>query len=87
VAQVVEAVLKHIDGTWEDRSDPNAPHEASKLNLAIDKSFHMLAWTPTWDFEETVRRTVDWYTFDRNGANVSELTQSQIEAYENLNAN
>jgi CDP-glucose 4,6-dehydratase len=87
VAQVVEAVLKHVEGTWEDRSDPKAPHEASKLNLAIDKSFHMLGWKPTWDFEETIRRTADWYTCNRNGSNALEMTQSQIEAYEYLNAN
>jgi len=82
VAQVVEAVLEHIDGTWEDCSDPNAPHEASKLNLAIDKAFHMLKWQPRWSFEETIRRTVDWYSACRNGESAIITTQSQIKAYE-----
>jgi CDP-glucose 4,6-dehydratase len=87
VAQVVEAVLNHVEGTWEDRSDPNAPHEASKLNLAIDKAFHMLEWKPKWSFEQTIRQTATWYTANQNGTNATDLTKSQIEFYENCNAN
>jgi len=82
VSQVVEAILEHVEGTWEDHSDPNAPHEASKLNLAIDKAFHMLAWTPNWGFDETIRRTVDWYEANRSTAAAQAITNSQIEAYE-----
>jgi CDP-glucose 4,6-dehydratase len=33
---VVEALL-HWPGSWVDQSDPGAPHEASLLNLVIDK--------------------------------------------------
>jgi len=33
---VVEALL-HRPGSWVDQSDPGAPHEASLLNLVIDK--------------------------------------------------
>jgi CDP-glucose 4,6-dehydratase len=82
VAEVVQAVLGYVDGTWEDRSDPNAPHEASKLNLAIDKAFHMLGWKPTWGFEETIRLTANWYTENRNSTSATILTEAQIEAYE-----
>ncbi len=40
VAELVLEVLKHWPGTWEDKSDPRAPHEATLLNLAIDKAAH-----------------------------------------------
>jgi CDP-glucose 4,6-dehydratase len=61
VAELVEEVLKHTPGQWLDASDPNAPHEASNLNLAIDKAFHLLQWQPVWNFGETIARTAEWY--------------------------
>lgn len=82
VAQVVEEVLKHVPGKWVDGSDPNAPHEASKLNLATDKAFHMLGWSPTWDFETTIAKTVAWYTDPRWEHSAEELTLEQIASYE-----
>jgi CDP-glucose 4,6-dehydratase len=82
VSQVVEAILEHADGSWEDRSDPNALHEASRLNLAIDKAFHLLQWTPTWNFDETIRRTTEWYTAVHKGGNAKVVTAKQIDDYE-----
>jgi CDP-glucose 4,6-dehydratase len=82
VAEVVEAILRHVPGRWEDRSDPNAHHEASKLNLATDKAFHMLGWTPNWDFDETISKTVAWYTDSRADENAHQLTMEQIRQYE-----
>jgi CDP-glucose 4,6-dehydratase len=82
VAEVVESVLKLTPGEWVDRSDPNAVHEAEKLNLATDKAFHMLGWSPTWGFEETILRTVEWYTDPKCEFDVRDLTMGQIEAYE-----
>ena len=81
VLDVVQSVLQHVEGSWDDRSDPNAPHEASKLNLAIDKSFHMLGWVPTWDFEETIKQTVAWYTASNTGVDIAKLTTDQINLY------
>jgi CDP-glucose 4,6-dehydratase len=78
VAEVVTEILKHRPGTWEDRSDPNAPHEASKLNLSIEKAFHLLQWGPVWSFAETIARTVDWYVCDTD---LIALTREQIAAY------
>ncbi len=81
VAELVEELLKHAPGEWEDRSDPEAPHEACKLNLAIDKAHHTLGWRPTWDFEETVRRTVQWYLAEAEGCDLEQLTLKQIRDY------
>ena len=38
VADLVVEVLKHWPGRWEDKSDPNAVHEAKLLNLSTDKA-------------------------------------------------
>lgn len=83
VAELVQELLKHFPGgSWEDRSDPHALHEASKLNLAIDKAFHLLQWQPVWDFELTLAETATWYSAAPS-ADVSQLTVGQIQAYTN----
>ena len=83
VAELVAELLQHISGDWIDASDPNAVHEASKLNLAIDKAFHLLQWQPVWNFEQTIARTAEWYLGEAEGQDPRELTLRQIQAYQN----
>jgi CDP-glucose 4,6-dehydratase len=83
VAQLVQELLQHIPGEWTDASDPNAVHEASKLNLAIDKAFHLLQWQPVWDFQQTIAHTAAWYLGEAEGQDPRELTLRQIQAYQN----
>lgn len=81
VADLVQECLRHWPGEWLDKSDPNAPHEAGKLNLATDKAFHLLGWQPRWDFATTIEKTVTWYRQAHEGASVPDLTRSQIRDY------
>ena len=81
VAQLVEELTGHLGGEWVDASDPAARHEASKLNLATDKAFHLLQWQPVWDFKETIAKTAEWYQSESNGKEVQALTLSQIDSY------
>ena len=81
VAQLVAELIRHTGGQWTDVSEPDAPHEASKLNLAIDKAFHLLGWQPVWDFEEALAKTAEWYLAETDGKDVGELTLNQIESY------
>ena len=80
VAELVQEILKHWTGEWEDKSDPLAKHEAKMLNLAIDKAHHLLQWAPVWSFEETIDATVGWYR-KAQSENAHELTSSQISEY------
>jgi len=82
VADLVRKLLEHLPGEWIDASDPDAPHEASKLNLAIDKAFHLLGWQPVWDFESTIAMTAGWYRSEADGASPWELTRGQIQTYQ-----
>lgn len=82
VAELVEALLRHTGGEWRDVSDVNAPHEACRLSLAIDKAFHLLHWRPIWDFGATIEKTVDWYSAHARGALAAELTWRQLDEYE-----
>jgi len=38
-----------------------APHEATLLNLSIEKADRLLGWKPKWGFDETIAETVSWY--------------------------
>lgn len=68
VRQVVESLIAAWgSGSWEDRSDPNAPHEGKTLRLAIDKAVGALGWRPTWDFHTTFRKTVAFYRAQHEG--------------------
>lgn len=82
VAELVAEVLRHWPGRWEDMSDPAALHEAKLLNLAIDKSYHLLGWFPTWDFASSVSQTVQWYRrAHQDPSQATAFTREQIEAY------
>ena len=88
VMDLVNEIFKYWPGEIEDKSDPNAPHEAGKLNLTTDKAFHILGWRPQWDFATTVRKTVEWYKFALERKNEAEyirgLTRDQIMEYTSL---
>ena len=80
---LVETILENWQGQWEDISDPSAKHEASLLNLAIDKAYHILDWSPVWDFEMTLEKTVEWYRInDSSSAEAMRtLTLNQIKDF------
>ncbi len=84
VGELVQEILRHWPGGWEDRSDPDAVHEANLLQLSIDKAQSYLRWSPVWDFAATVRYTMAWYRDARmykQSANFKRLTQDQIRQY------
>ncbi len=61
VRRLVEEFFLTWPGQWTDGSDPNSPHEAKLLSLAIEKAGALLDWRPCWDFPEAVARTASWY--------------------------
>ena len=84
VAELVEQILKHWRGRWEDRSDPKAVHEAGLLQLTTDKASALLRWAPVWNFPETIQETVTWYAAAKPraaGNLLRKLTVRQIQDY------
>jgi CDP-glucose 4,6-dehydratase len=81
VRDLVEQVLLHWPGSWEDRSDPAARHEAGRLDLSTDRAFQQLGWRPRWDFATTVAETVAWYRRCQAGEPPRELCLEQISRY------
>ncbi len=84
VKELVEEMLKWEMGSWVDKSDPHAVHEAGLLNLSIVKARRILGWKPRWGFAETVEQTMGWYSAVAKGADPIELTQRQIKTYVNM---
>ena len=84
VKELVEKVIEYWgSGEWDDQSDAEAFHEASLLNLTIDKAYHRLNWMPQWDFDKTVKETVEWYKHAVNHPeNIRKFTEQQINAYQ-----
>lgn len=81
VSDLAEALLGHWPSRWTDASDPDAPHEAGHLALAIDKAAQELGWHPRWRFREAVRHTADWYRDVGRGADAGQVTRAQIDAF------
>jgi len=85
--QPVQAFVETAIKAWGSgeaiaQPDPNAPHEAGLLSLNSDKAYKMLGWRAAWDFETSVTQTMDWYRMVQGGADATEVTVAQIEAYE-----
>ncbi|MHA3960294.1 CDP-glucose 4,6-dehydratase [Synechococcus sp. LTW-G] len=82
VADLVQTMLQHWNGTWVDAHDASAPHEAGLLHLQIDKAHHQLGWRPRWDFDETLERTVRWYKDVHDGADPFSRSLVDLQAYQ-----
>lgn len=81
VSELIDEARKHWPGTWDDGTDPHAPHEAGQLSLSIERARHRLGWHPRWNFEEAVAYTVLWYRDFSMGANPALLVRNQIHAF------
>jgi CDP-glucose 4,6-dehydratase len=81
VADLVDEILRHWPGSWQDRTDPTSPHEARLLSLATAKAEALLGWAPVWNFEECLAATVQWYRSAAKGGDALPLTVDQIDQY------
>ena len=61
VIELIDEISKYWPGLKFDKSYNQNLHEANKLNLQTDKVFHHLKWRPKWGFENSVRKTIEWY--------------------------
>jgi CDP-glucose 4,6-dehydratase len=85
VRDLTEEILKNRNGSWVDVSEANALHEATLLNLSINKARTILDWMPRWDFSTTVAKTISWYRDVHDGiVTPTEMTTSQIREYNRL---
>jgi CDP-glucose 4,6-dehydratase len=81
VKELVEEILKNWPGSWIERHEANAPHEAGLLNLATDKAQRLLGWQPVWNFRQSIAATVEWYRLAQGNADANRTTLRQIDSY------
>ncbi len=81
VADLVHGALSLWPGAWEDRSDPDAPHEAGLLGLGIERARADLGYAPRWDFETGLARSVEWYKRVHDGDAALDVTRAQIAEF------
>ena len=79
--ELVEEILKWRKGSWKDRTETGAVHEAGLLNLDIRKARKILGWKPRWDFGATVKNAVLWYKAVDDGESPLAITNRQIAEY------
>ena len=84
VKELVEKIIHFWgEGAWAHIPPPIEQHEASLLHLSIDKAYHQLHWSPKWNFDETILKTVEWYkTSQTSPATLRDFTIRQIESYQ-----
>lgn len=89
VAELIKKMSCYWEGvSWNENRDSTAMKEAGLLKLCCDKALHMLGWTPTLNFEETVQFTMDWYKYyyDNPKLDIFDFSLGQIKAYNRLMA-
>jgi CDP-glucose 4,6-dehydratase len=80
VSELVQEILKHWPGRWEDKSDPTAVHEAGLLQLSIDKANALLDWSPVWNFPTAIEQTVRWYRSPSRDTTAAQINQYTAQA-------
>ena len=82
----VEAVQKLFtqaigsEGNWH-LSDQQEPHEMAALSINSSTAFDTLGWRGRLSSQAAVEWTARWYAAWRNGADVTSLTDQQIDDY------
>lgn len=83
VAWVVEQMLQLWDNqpSWIP-DDCNHPHEDNYLRLDASRANTLLQWWPRLTLAEALEWTVEWYQAFQKGKDMRQLTENQIERYE-----
>ena len=85
VQLLIDEMAKYWDNVrWNDISQSQEHlHEAGLLKLNCDKALFDLKWTPSLQFEETIRMTVMWYKkfYEQNTGSMYDFSMHQITEY------
>ena len=85
VGKIADLVSQYYGGEKSWILDSNQkPHEAGLLALDAAKANKILNWKDKLKFEEAVSWTVEWHKRVSTGEQSREVTESQIEKFENL---
>ncbi len=81
VAEVVQALLSHWPGQWQEQKDPQAQAESGELRINSERARQLLGWRPVWTFEQAVARTAGWYHSVVKGSSALECCLADLKTY------
>lgn len=83
VSEIVQKIIELYGKGSVKIGESNALHEANLLMLNIDKAKRVLDWTPSYNIEQALETTVEWYRhFYQKNVDMYEYTLEQINNYE-----
>ena len=83
VQEIVEQIIRlwgEINSWQIDPSNP--PYEALYLALDCSKAKKRLVWSPQWDINSALEKTVAWYKAFSQNEDMQRMTLQQISIYE-----
>jgi CDP-glucose 4,6-dehydratase len=85
--RTVGQVTRQIVDIWgsgsvvHEKPAEGTQHEATLLQLSIDKVRHLIGWQPAYDVNRCIDETVRWYRAAHDGAVVPTLSRAQLADY------
>lgn len=84
VEEVVNKIIMYWGkGNWispDSNLDLDLPHEANLLILDINKVKYVLGWSPKWNIDKALEKTIQWYK-NYSSEDVYNICKSQINEY------
>ena len=81
----VESVVEQVIQAWGEGAYQveagEHPHEATLLQLNIDKALTHLAWQPQYRLDEAISESLDWYKAFYSETDMYAFSMTQIERY------
>ena len=82
VEEVISCLLKYWQGEWVFDKQNESFYEAELLHLQSEKSKIFLGWEPVWNFEKTIKETINWYKKFYLGEDCFELCIQNINQFQ-----
>ena len=81
--KLADTFVKYWGGnaSWVNTSEENAPKEANYLKLDCSKARNTFGWTPVWNADTAIKRTVEWYRSWSEGLDMNAYTIQQINEF------
>jgi CDP-glucose 4,6-dehydratase len=81
VSWIVDQLCALTPGAKWQTENAQQPHEAKLLKLDSSKAKAKLGWTPRWNLEVALSKTIEWHLVWREMKNVSQVCSDQIRKY------
>ncbi|MDK1289568.1 CDP-glucose 4,6-dehydratase [Pseudoalteromonas umbrosa] len=78
ILNVVESIYSGFK--WKALGEPKY-HEAKLLSLDSSKANFELSWSPNWDFDTSIEKTLQWYVDVHAGNDPFEVTLAQLKEF------